>query len=167
MKQLRKLSPLNTEMLTNLHNDIFTTCADLLQRDRYFILEDAIIRAGQRKLRDLVQWDVIVSRLEEHFGHPLAQHHRAALRRMTKAPFNPLRVTKDVAKALEGGNGNQSAGYGFLGWPDRQTTERQIESRHHIAQGIDRSADRLQTNLERAPMLSLLPIREESADEQP
>lgn len=147
MSKLRNVTPLNEEMLTHLHDDIFNACLMLLRRDRYFILEDAVIKAEKRKLRELIQWGVIVDRLEAALGHPLAPHHRASLRRMTRATDHPLKVIKDVAKFLETGNGNQTAGYGLLGWPDRQTTERQIESRHHVAEGIHQSANRLETNL--------------------
>jgi hypothetical protein len=135
-------------MLINLHDDIYDCCAALLQQHRYFVIEDVIIRAGRRKLRDQVQWDVIVKWLEEQSGFPLASQPRGSLKRMAEARFNPLRVTKDVKKYLDQGNGNQRAGYAYLGWPNREATERQIAARHHVADGVHQSADRLQLSLE-------------------
>ena len=150
LKQIRKCTAATTGMLERLHCDILAACTTLLRRDRYFILEAAVIVANARKLRQHIQWDNVVKWLEEDFKQLLAPHHRASLRRMAKSADCPLKVTKDVVKFLETGNGNQTAGYGFLGWPTRQTTERQIEARHHVADGMHQSADRLQVSLQRS-----------------
>jgi hypothetical protein len=147
-ERLRGLNDANAVMLRNLHDDMFEVCVALLESRRYFILEDAIIRAEKRKLRDQIQWPVLVKWLEEYFQAPLASHHRASLRRMVNAAFNPLPCTKDVRKFLERGNGNQACGYGFMTWHP-ESTERVIVARYNQADGIHQSADRMRASLQK------------------
>jgi hypothetical protein len=150
MEQLRGLTKQNTEYLKNLHDDLLAVCVTLLERDRYFIMEEALIRAGKRLSRADVQWPVIRLWLEERLGCKLTAHGRAKLREKTKRQFDPLKVIRDVAKALEGGNGNQTAGYSFADW-DRDATQRQISNRHHVADGFEGSAELLEAALQRPP----------------
>lgn len=167
-EKLRRLNKQNTEMLVNLHDDIYDVCVTLLEQRGYFILEDVIIRADKRKLRDEVQWKVMLKWLEEHFGEPLASHHRASLYRMAKAAFNPLPVTKEVKDkylAPGRGNSNQIAGYGFMGWPDRQTSERKIAARYHQGDGLHQVADRMQLSLQQREQMEEIEARKDLLDQ--
>lgn len=150
---LRGLTTLNADLRTNVNRDVFAACAGLMLRDRYFICENALIQAGRRKDRNEVQWDVQRAWLEERFHCKLTAHTRAALRNMTIRKIDPLKVTKEVAKALVPGlNGNQTAGFSFTDW-DRPTTERQIATRYHTAEAFEESAERLHADLNRPPLL--------------
>ena len=160
---LRGLTPLNSEYRKNLHEDLFLVCVTLLARDRYFIIEDALIRAGKRLNRADVQWPVLKKWLEEQFGvHQLTVLGRAKLRDWTHGEFPRLKVLKDVKVSLQGGNGNSAAGYSFAHW-DREMTERQISARHHSAESFENSAERLRTDLERGPTVLLQPEPGEEA----
>lgn len=117
----------------------------LLKRG-YFIKEEVVIAAGRRKQRGDIQWDAVKEELETYFQRPLAPQSRASLRALTKAEFEPLKATKEVRDYLQNrgrGSGNETAGYGFLGWPDRAAAERLISNREHVAAGFHHSADRL------------------------
>lgn len=155
--KLRALTAHNAEMLTNLHNDILEGAKALLKRG-YFIKEEAVVAAGERKHREDIQWDAIKEELEAYFCRRLAAQSRAALRDMTTGEFASLKVSKLVAAYLQyrgPGSGNETAGYGFLGWPTKEATERLITSREHVGAGFNRSAVLLRDELEApTPLLS-------------
>lgn len=147
--KLRGLTPHNSEMLTNLHNDVLEAAKALLNRG-YFIKEEALIAAGERKHRNDIHWDEVREELEQFFGRRLASRSRKKFRDLTEAAFKPLKTTKDIRRYLENrgrGTGNETAGYCFMGWLEQIEADRLIANREHLAAGFHNSADRLRDEL--------------------
>jgi hypothetical protein len=159
---LRRLTPVNSEWVIKIHEDIYTLGTSSLRVDEFIIFEELTIRAGYRKHRALIQWDVLRQSWQKDFGRDLLGLSRNNLRQMITAEFDRIKVTKEVDAYLGKGNGNQQAGFGFPNW-NRSITERQIAARQHVARGFNRSARRIRSYLDK-PSTSLLT---ENADENP
>src|SRR5262245_21256736 len=98
MRRIPGATPANAEMLAGLHQDIVETCKTLLFRHHYFIIEEAVIRAGKRKMRHQIRWDWVVAELNEYFAPlKIAGHGRAFVRSLAEAEGDgKLPVLKEV-----------------------------------------------------------------------
>jgi hypothetical protein len=136
MLRLRGLTRLNTDLVTKVNEDVYDAGTTLLATAGFLIFEEAVIRAGQRRHRSLVQWRALRNQWQQDFGRDLLSLSRNNFRQLIHSDYEQLRVLRDVAAHLDRGNSNQQAGFGFPGW-NRMITGRQIAARKHQAQSFD------------------------------
>jgi hypothetical protein len=162
MEGLRRITSANSGAAHSVNDAIFEMAKDLLRHQGLIVFEEVIIRAKQRKDRNLIQWDVQRVALKEYYGRHLVPLSRATLREMIESKIDRLRVLKDVEELLTRGGpgGGRTAGYAF---PERyqSITERQIAARRHQADGMNNNADAVEAQLRNPP----LPIKDQTDDE--
>jgi hypothetical protein len=150
MLKLQGLSLQNPQVMkftTDINDEVFLIARDILDAKGMVVFEETLIRAGHRKNRQFVQWKAIKDELEAYFGKVLIRLSRTFLREQIAAKIDPLKVLVDVAANLRKGYGSETAGYCFSAKYE-DLTRRQIEQRQHIAAGFERSAGRLQGDLD-------------------
>lgn len=143
--KLRGLTPQTTDAAVTVNKDVYAVCLVLLEGHQFVIFEEALVRSGHRKNRHLVQWPAIKAELQEHFkGRTLLSVSRSTFRELIHAKFGPLHVLTHVKEYLDKGNGNETAGFGFVNWNNRNA-ERHITQREHVATGFQNAASQLRT----------------------
>jgi hypothetical protein len=152
MIKLRGVPPESAGLMLDIHNDVMESTRVLLRERNFVICEEALFRAKKLQHRKSIQWSAIKEELQAEFQCQLLSISRAQFREQIESKYHPLAVLKHVRDNLRKGNGNETAGYSFANW-DRQITERKITARRHTAIGLDKSADRLQVEMEDAAQL--------------
>jgi hypothetical protein len=159
MEGLRGLTTANSGAAHSVNDAIFEMAKNLLRHQGVIVFEEVIIRAKQRKDRNLIQWDAQRRALQNHYGRHLVPLSRATLREMVTSEIEPLRVLKDAYDLLirTGPGGGKAAGYAF---PERyqSITERQIAAHRRQAVGMNNAADTVEAQLHNPP----LPITDDS-----
>jgi len=149
MIRLRGIPSAAAEMMLNVHNDVFDAAKTLLRETNFIIFEEALVRASKLKHRKDIQWVAIREELQAHFQCDVMNISCATFREGVNSKFDPLPTLAHVREFLRKGNGNETAGFGFVHWK-RDVTERKIAARRKTSVGLTKSADHLQTAMEQA-----------------
>jgi hypothetical protein len=152
---LRGLPPAMSSVMMDIHGDVFEMARNLMLRDKYVIFEEVLYRDNKLRYRKEIKWPAIRDALTEHFQCDIMNISRATFRDSIHSKFNPLPTLQHVKDYLSKGNGNQTAGFGFVHWK-REVTERKIAARKHTAKGFHDSADQLMLALQQALQLEQL-----------
>jgi hypothetical protein len=149
MIRLRGIPSAAAEMMLNIHNDIFDVAQALLRENNFVIFEEALVRAGKLRYRKDIQWQAMRDELQAHFQCDVMNISCATFREGCNSKFDALPTLARVKEFLRKGNGNETAGFGFVHWK-RDVTERKIAARRNTSVGIAKSADHLQMAMEQA-----------------
>lgn len=146
--KLKGKTPQNSELVETVNNQVYAVALALLRANGMVIFEEALIRSGQRKNRHHVQWNALREDLLSDTGRSvLLPVSYATLREQVDAKIDPLKVLADVAHHLHyGGKGNKTAGLCFAEARE-DLARRQIQSRRHMAEGFQKSSNRIEVDL--------------------